>query len=268
MYLKRLELQGFKSFPNKIKLDFNKGITAVVGPNGSGKSNVSDAITWVLGEQSAKNLRGAKMEDIIFAGTDTRKPMNFCEVTMVIDNEERTLKYDTPEVAVTRKVYRTGESEYLINNKQCRLKDIHELFMDTGIGRDGYSIISQGKIDDIISSKASDRRTLFEEAVGIVKYKNRKTEAESKLKRERDNLSRVNDIISEIETQIEPIKQQSEVAKKYLELEKEEKDININLFVLQIDEYNTTLEQLKSDIKNIDEHVELLNKKIISINYL
>ena len=170
MYLKRLDLQGFKSFPEKVKLDFNKGITAVVGPNGSGKSNISDSVRWVLGEQKAKTLRGDKMEDIIFAGTESRKALGFAEVSITIDNKEGKMPIEYTEVTVTRRVYRSGESEYLINGTNCRLKDIHELFMDTGIGREGYSIIGQGKIDEILSSKSDDRRRLFGEAAGIVKF--------------------------------------------------------------------------------------------------
>ena len=178
MYLKRLEMQGFKSFAEKIKLDFNCGITAVVGPNGSGKSNIADAIRWVLGEQSVKTLRGSKMEDVIFAGTEHRKPLGFAEVTIVLDNSDSTLPIDYEEVAITRRVYRSGESEYLINKTNCRLKDITELLLDTGIGRDGYSVIGQGRIDEILSTRSEDRRQIFEEASGIMKYKVRKHDAE------------------------------------------------------------------------------------------
>ena len=185
MYLKELELQGFKSFPEKVKLDFNKGITAVVGPNGSGKSNISDSVRWVLGEQKAKSLRGGKMEDVIFAGTANRRPVGFAEVAMTLDNTDKKINMDYSEIKVTRRVYRSGESSYLINGSECRLKDIYELFMDTGIGRDGYSIIGQGKIDEILSNKSEDRRLLFEEAAGIVKYKNRRNEAENKLEKEK-----------------------------------------------------------------------------------
>ena len=218
MYLKRLDLQGFKSFPEKVKLDFNKGITAVVGPNGSGKSNISDSVRWVLGEQKAKTLRGDKMEDIIFAGTETRRALGFAEVSITIDNSEGKMPIEYTEVTVTRRVYRSGESEYLINGTNCRLKDVHELFMDTGIGREGYSIIGQGKIDEILSSKSDDRRRLFEEAAGIVKFKNRRQEAFVKLDKEKQNLSRAEDIINELESQIEPLQKQSETAKKYIDL--------------------------------------------------
>lgn len=213
MYLKELELQGFKSFPEKVKLDFNKGITAVVGPNGSGKSNISDSVRWVLGEQKAKSLRGGKMEDVIFAGTANRRPVGFAEVSMTLDNTDKKINMDYSEIKVTRRVYRSGESSYLINGSECRLKDIYELFMDTGIGRDGYSIIGQGKIDEILSNKSEDRRLLFEEAAGIVKYKNRRNEAENKLEKEKQNLVRINDIISEIESKIEPLEKQAEKRK-------------------------------------------------------
>lgn len=213
MYLKELELQGFKSFPEKVKLDFNKGITAVVGPNGSGKSNISDSVRWVLGEQKAKSLRGGKMEDVIFSGTANRRPVGFAEVSMTLDNTDKKINMDYSEIKVTRRVYRSGESSYLINGSECRLKDIYELFMDTGIGRDGYSIIGQGKIDEILSNKSEDRRLLFEEAAGIVKYKNRRNEAENKLEKEKQNLVRINDIISEIESKIEPLEKQAEKRK-------------------------------------------------------
>lgn len=202
MYLKQLNIHGFKSFSDKVKLEFNKGITAVVGPNGSGKSNVSDAVRWVLGEQKAKSLRGDKMEDIIFAGTETRKALGFAEVAITIDNQDQKMPIDYTEVTVTRRVYRSGESEYQINGTNCRLKDIHELFMDTGVGREGYSIIGQGRIDELLSSKADDRRRIFEEAAGIVKYKVRKNEAILKLEKEQQNLIRIEDIISELQGQM------------------------------------------------------------------
>jgi chromosome segregation protein len=199
MYLKRLELQGFKSFADRTILEFKPGITAVIGPNGSGKSNISDAIRWVLGEQSIKSLRGAKSEDIIFAGTENRKSLGFAEVSIVFDNEDSSLPIEYTEVTVTRKLYRTGETGYFINKVPCRLKDILELFMDTGIGRDGYSIIGQGKIDEILSNKSEDRRHIFEEAAGIVKYRVRREESEKKLEQTKVNLIRINDILTEIE---------------------------------------------------------------------
>lgn len=258
MFLKRLEIQGFKSFPEKIRLDFKQGITGVVGPNGSGKSNISDAIRWVLGEQSARTLRGDKMEDIIFAGTKNRKPLGFAEVTIYLDNTDKKLNIDYIEVAVTRKVYRSGESGYYINGTSCRLKDIHELFMDTGIGKEGYSIIGQGKIDAILSNKAEDRRALFEEAVGIIKFKNRRIQAENRLEEVRKNLVRTNDIISELERQLKPLFEQREKAKEFLKLSNQLKTIHINLF---IEEYK----RAESNIKNILDSIENLNSTIISL---
>lgn len=255
MFLKRLELQGFKSFPEKIKLEFNKGITAVVGPNGSGKSNISDAVRWVLGEKSIKNLRGTKMEDVIFSGTQNRKPLGFAEVSMVIDNSDKKLDMEYTEIVVTRRVYRSGESEFSINNNICRLKDIHELFMDTGVGREGYSIIGQGRIDEILSSKSEDRRMLFEEAAGIVKFKNRKIEAESKLEKEKQNLIRVNDIISELESQIKPLEIQSEKTKKYLSLTERLKLVKINIFLNDI-------KKSEADIKNADDEISNISSQI------
>ncbi len=230
MYLKRLDLQGFKSFPEKVKLEFNTGITAVVGPNGSGKSNVSDAVRWVLGEQRAKSLRGDKMEDIIFAGTETRKPQGFAEVTIVIDNEDGRMPVEFTEVQVTRRVFRSGESEYRINGTPCRLKDIQELFMDTGVGKEGYSIIGQGKIDEILNAKGEERRRIFEEATGIVKYKTRKTEAVAKMEKEKQNLLRVEDIIQELETQLTPLEEQSQKAKQYLTLREHLKQAEVAVF--------------------------------------
>ena len=229
MYLKRLELQGFKSFADKTVLEFKNGITAVIGPNGSGKSNISDSIRWVLGEQSMKSLRGAKSEDIIFAGTQNRKSLGFAEAQIVIDNSDGTLPVEYNEVVVTRKIYRSGETGYFINKVPCRLKDILELFMDTGIGKDGYSIIGQGKIDEILSNKSEDRRHIFEEAAGIVKYRTRKQESEKKLEQTKLNLLRINDILSEIEGQIGPLKIQSEKAKKFLSLREELKSIEVRI---------------------------------------
>lgn len=235
MYLKRLEMSGFKSFADRTGLEFVPGITAVVGPNGSGKSNVTDGIRWVLGEQSAKSLRGNKMEDVIFAGSDTRKPVGYCEVSMTFDNADRRLPLDYAEVTVTRRVYRSGDSEYLLNKQPCRLRDIHELFMDTGIGKDAYSMIGQGKIDEILSSKSEDRRIIFEEAAGIVKYKTRKKEAEKKLDATEQNLARIHDLIHEIETQIEPLHDQAEKAKRYKELKEKLKHVEIGLYVHKIE---------------------------------
>ena len=247
MYLKRLELQGFKSFADKTVLEFRPGITSVIGPNGSGKSNISDAIRWVLGEQSMKSLRGAKSLDIIFAGTQNRKSLGFAEASLVFDNTDGTLPIEYTEVTVTRKIYRSGETGYYINKVPCRLKDILELFMDTGIGRDGYSIIGQGKIDEILSNKSEDRRHIFEEAAGIVKYRTRKAESEKKLEHTKLNLLRITDIVAEIETNIGPLKNQSEKAKKYLNLREELKNIEIGLFLYNIDKYKKELEEIVSD---------------------
>lgn len=280
MYLKGLELQGFKSFPDRIRLDFNKGITAVVGPNGSGKSNISDAVRWVLGEKSAKTLRGAKMEDIIFSGTADRKPMGFAEVTLIMDNGDRVLNVDYSEVSVTRKVYRTGDSEYLINGRACRQRDILELFMDTGVGKEGYSIIGQGRIDEILSSKSEDRRNLFEEAAGIVKYKARCNEAKNNLEHTQANLVRINDILSELESQVGPLEKQAEKTKKYRVLYEELKGIQISIFVEDADRYEADiaffdkqLNQLKADIESnrgeqsrLEDTKEKFRERLMEIN--
>ncbi len=247
MYLKRLELQGFKSFADKTVLEFMPGITAVIGPNGSGKSNISDSIRWVLGEQSMKSLRGTKSLDIIFAGTQNRKSLGFAEASLVFDNTDGALPIEYTEVTVTRKIYRSGETGYYINKVPCRLKDVLELFMDTGIGKDGYSIIGQGKIDEILSNKSEDRRHIFEEAAGIVKFRTRKAESEKKLEHTKLNLLRINDILAEIEANIEPLKAQSEKAKKYLSLREELKSIEIGLFLYNIEKYKTSLEEIIKD---------------------
>lgn len=262
MYLKRLELQGFKSFADRTVLEFKSGITSVIGPNGSGKSNISDAIRWVLGEQSMKSLRGSKSEDVIFAGTQARKSLGFAEVSMVIDNSDGKLPIEYSEVTVTRKIYRSGETGYFINKVPCRLKDVLELFMDTGIGKDGYSIIGQGKIDEILSNKSEDRRKIFEEAAGIVKYRTRKAESEKKLEQTKLNLLRINDILSEIETNIEPLKMQSEKAKKYLDLREELKNIEVGLFLHNISEYKEKLEKIVEDIKIVEEQNASENEKM------
>ena len=249
MYLKRLELQGFKSFADKTVLEFKPGITAVIGPNGSGKSNISDSIRWVLGEQSMKSLRGAKAEDVIFAGTQNRKSLGFAEASIVIDNSDGKLPIEYNEVTVTRKLYRSGETGYFINKTPCRLKDIIELFMDTGIGKDGYSIIGQGKIDEILSNKSDDRRHIFEEAAGIVKYRTRKVESEKKLEQTKLNLLRINDILSEIEGQLDPLKLQADKARKFLDLREELKSIEVGLFVYNINTYKEKLEQIVEDLQ-------------------
>ena len=247
MYLKRLELQGFKSFADKTVLEFMPGITSVIGPNGSGKSNISDSIRWVLGEQSMKSLRGSKSLDIIFSGTQNRKSLGFAEASLVFDNQDGSLPIEYTEVTVTRKIYRTGETGYYINKVPCRLKDVLELFMDTGIGKDGYSIIGQGKIDEILSNKSEDRRHIFEEAAGIVKYRTRKQESEKKLEHTKLNLLRINDILAEIEGNIEPLKVQAEKAKKYLNLREELKNIEIGLFIYNIEKYKKDLEEIVKD---------------------
>ena len=247
MYLKRLEMQGFKSFADKTILEFRPGITGVIGPNGSGKSNISDAIRWILGEQSMKSLRGSKTQDIIFAGTQNRKSLGFAEASLVFDNTDGALPIEFSEVTITRKIYRSGETGYYINKTACRLKDVIELFMDTGIGRDGYSIIGQGKVDEILSNKSEDRRHIFEEAAGIVKYRARKEETEKKLEQTKLNLLRINDIIIEIEGNLEPLQLQSDKAKKYLNLKEELKNIEIGLFIYNIDKYKKDLEAIAQD---------------------
>lgn len=249
MYLKRLELQGFKSFADKTVLELMPGITTVIGPNGSGKSNISDAIRWVLGEQSMKSLRGTKSLDIIFAGTQNRKSLGFAEASLVFDNSDGALPIEYTEVTVTRKIYRSGETGYYINKVPCRLKDVLELFMDTGIGKDGYSIIGQGKIDEILSNKSEDRRHIFEEAAGIVKYRTRKQESEKKLEHTKLNLLRINDILAEIEGNLEPLQMQADKAKKYLNLREELKNIEIGLFVYNIEKYKQDLEKVVQDIE-------------------
>ena len=218
MRLKGIEMQGFKSFADRVRLTFEDGITAVVGPNGSGKSNISDAVKWVFGEQSVKSLRGSKMEDVIFGGTAGRRPQGFAWVSLIIENADRSIGVDSDEVTITRKLYRSGESEYKINGNPVRLKDIHELFMDTGLGRDGYSVIEQGKIAEIVSAKSTQRREIFEEAAGISKYRYRKEEAERQLEKAEDNLVRLRDIMSELENRVGPLRVQAEKAKKYLVL--------------------------------------------------
>ena len=233
MYLKSIEIHGFKSFANKIVFQFHNGITGIVGPNGSGKSNVADAVRWVLGEQRIKQLRGASMQDVIFSGTETRKPLSYAYVAITLDNSDHQLAIDYDEVTVARRIYRSGESEYLINGTPCRLKDVNELFYDTGIGKEGYSIIGQGQIDKILSGKPEERRELFDEAAGIVKFKRRKAAAQTKLENEKQNLVRVNDILSELEKQVGPLEKQSEVAKVYLRKKEELKTLDINVFLLE-----------------------------------
>lgn len=251
LFLKYLEIQGFKSFPDRVKIEFNKGITGVVGPNGSGKSNISDAIRWVMGEQSIKSLRGGKMEDVIFVGTDKRKPLGFAEVSMCFDNSDRALNVEYGEVTITRRFFRSGEGEYYINKNSCRLKDIHELFMDTGMGRDGYSVVGQGKIDEIITSKPEDRRFIFEEACGISKYRYRKAESEKKIQQTGENLVRLLDIINEIEGRIEPLRKESEKAKEFLRLKDELKDNEINLSIHNMDRIKDVLSKMRENLSII-----------------
>lgn len=285
MYLKSIEVHGFKSFANKILFEFHNGITGIVGPNGSGKSNVADAVRWVLGEQSAKQLRGAKMEDVIFSGTELRKPVGFAYVAITMDNSDRALAIDYDEVTVSRRVYRSGESEYLINGTACRLKDVNELFYDTGIGKEGYSIIGQGQIDKILSGKPEDRRELFDEAAGIVKFKRRKTIAQKKLEDEKQNLVRVNDILAELEKQVAPLEAQSNRAKDYLRYKDELKKYDVNLFLAEIknikeqllaldgkkdicredlDKANKMYEDTKLEYKKLEDEIEELSNIITS----
>ncbi|MEK5270306.1 chromosome segregation protein SMC [Aeribacillus sp. FSL K6-8394] len=261
MFLKRLDIVGFKSFADRISVDFAGGVTAVVGPNGSGKSNITEAIRWVLGEQSAKSLRGSKMEDIIFAGSDTRKRLNMAEVTLILDNGDQFLPIDYHEVSVTRRVYRSGESEFFINKQSCRLKDIIDLFMDSGLGKEAFSIISQGKVEEILSAKPEDRRTIFEEAAGVLKYKTRKKKAEIKLAETEENLNRVQDILYELNVQIEPLKMQASIAKDYLDKKEELKQHEVALLAHEIEELHDRWEALKRSVEeNRDRELELTSQ--------
>ncbi len=255
MYLKSIEVHGFKSFANKIKFDFHNGITGIVGPNGSGKSNVADAVRWVLGEQRIKQLRGGSMQDVIFSGTELRKPLGYAYVAITLDNSDHSLAIDYDEVTVSRRLYRSGESEYMINGTTCRLKDVNELFMDTGIGKEGYSIIGQGQIDQILSSKPEDRRNLFDEAAGIVKFKSRKDTAIKKLEEEKINLTRLSDILLELEKQVGPLEKQSEVAKEYLKYRERLKTLDVNMFLV---ENINQKQQLEETGKNLDIATEAL----------
>ncbi len=245
MYLKSIEVQGFKSFANKITFEFHNGITGIVGPNGSGKSNVGDAVRWVLGEQSAKQLRGGNMQDVIFSGTETRKPLGFAYVAITLDNSDHQLPIDYEEVTIARRLYRSGESEYLMNGTSCRLKDVNELFYDTGIGKEGYSIIGQGQIDKILSGKPEERRELFDEAAGIVKFKRRKASALKKLEEEQQNLTRVSDILSELTRQLAPLERQSETARVYLKKREELKSLDTQMFLSE-------MERIKGQLREVD----------------
>ena len=280
MYLKSIEVHGFKSFANKINFKFHNGITGIVGPNGSGKSNVADAVRWVLGEQRVKQLRGASMQDVIFSGTEMRKPLGYAYVAITLDNADRQLAIDFDEVTVSRRLYRSGESEYMINGAVCRLKDVNELFYDTGIGKEGYSIIGQGQIDKILSGKPEERRELFDEAAGIVKFKRRKYAAQKKLEDEKQNLLRVNDILSELEKQTGPLEKQSEKAKVYLKKKEELKTLDVNVFLLENVRVRGQLEELEGKLQiangdlddtsqkyeNIKEEYELVQSQIESLD--
>ena len=260
MYLKALEIQGFKSFPDKTVLNFGEDITAIVGPNGSGKSNISDAIRWVMGEQSSKSLRGAKMEDVIFGGTETRSQMGFAQVTLVLDNTEHIFpSMEENEVAVTRRYYRSGESEYYINKQSVRLRDVNELFMDTGMGREGYSIIGQGRIDEILSQKSGDRREIFEEAAGISRFRYRKEETERKLERTEENLVRINDKIAELELQVEPLRAQAETAKQYLIYRDELRLLEISVWLENLETLRTSAIKLDTDLALAREELKKAN---------
>jgi len=283
MYLKSIEVQGFKSFANKIVFDFHNGITGIVGPNGSGKSNVADAVRWVLGEQRVKQLRGGSMQDVIFAGTENRKPLSYAYVSITLDNSDHQLAIAYEEVTVARRLYRSGESEYLLNGTVCRLKDINELFYDTGIGKEGYSIIGQGQIDRVLSTKPEESRELFDEATGIVKFKRRKNTAQKKLEDEKQNILRINDILSELEKQLGPLERQSEVAKQYLKKKETLKIYDVNMFLLEttrlqaqlvelegkaaiaqhdLDETNRAYEAMKQQYGRIEEELEELNRSL------
>ena len=283
MYLKNIEVQGFKSFAQKINFEFHNGITGIVGPNGSGKSNVGDAVRWVLGEQSAKQLRGGNMQDVIFSGTETRKPLSFASVAITLDNSDHKLPVEFNEVTVTRRLYRSGESEYLINGSACRLKDINEMFYDTGIGKEGYSIIGQGQIDKILSGKPEDRRELFDEAAGIVKYKRRKNTTIKKLEDEQQNLVRVTDILSELTKQLGPLERQSETARIYLAKRDSLRELDVNMFLLesrqtekdllvlreknetasaQLEDTNREYQQTKVEYDRLEQELEELNRQM------
>ncbi len=259
---KEIEMAGFKSFADETHINFDGGITAIVGPNGCGKSNVSDAIRWVLGEQSSKALRGKSMQDVIFAGTEKRKKLSYCEVSLVFDNTNKWFDIEYDEVVLTRKLYRSGESDYMINRKPCRLKDIRDILYDSGIGKDGYSIIGQGRVEEIIQSKPEERRAIFEEAAGIAKYKARKVETENRLARVRDNLSRVTDIMSEVERRLGPLKRQSEDAKRYLEYRDTLKNLEINAYIYQYDHAAQTKDEINSKLQGYRDNLNILNNSL------
>ncbi len=266
MRLKKLVIHGFKSFADRVEVTFENGITGVVGPNGCGKSNIADAVRWVLGEQSAKTLRGSKMEDVIFNGTEKRRRLAFCEVTLTFDNEDKALPVDFTEVEVSRRVYRSGEGEYKLNGTACRLRDIVDLFRDTGIGKEGYSLIGQGRIDDILSVRSEDRRKVFEEAAGIVKYKARKLDAQRRMENTRQNLTRVEDILSELETRVEPLKEQSETAREYLALRDELKVLDINVYLVRTERYQARLAELRASLETLSEAVGQAEEELKTVS--
>ena len=267
MYLKSLELHGFKSFPNRTVLSFERGATVIVGPNGSGKSNISDAMRWVLGELSSRNIRGTKMEDVIFGGTNDRRPMGFAEVSVTFDNSDPVNRLDSEfdEVVVTRRYYRTGESEYLINRQPRRLRDIYELFMNTGVGREGYSIIGQGKIAEIISKKSDERRSIFEEAAGIAKYRHRKEESERKLKQTQDNLDRVRDILTELESRVGPLERDAEKARKGLALYEEKKRADVSLWLYDTKKIRGDVEEAANNLKLSKHELDIIDQLIADL---
>ncbi|WP_373710981.1 chromosome segregation SMC family protein, partial [Jeotgalibaca porci] len=265
MHLERIEMTGFKSFADKTVIEFDKGVTAIVGPNGSGKSNLSEAVRWVLGEQSAKNLRGKKMNDIVFAGSQSRKPINIAEVTLIFNNEDRTLPLDFSEVSLTRRINRNGDSDCFINRKPCRLKDITDLLMDSGVGKDSFSMISQGKVEQIFQNKPEERRAIFEDAAGVAKYKNRKTSAERKLSETMDHLDRVQDILHEIENQMAPLEKQRDTAVSYQEKKKQLSDIEIALLAVEITGLNEQWQTAKKDIEESEKEISAKEKRQISL---
>src|SRR5574344_1688388 len=265
MNFKQLELAGFKSFADRVEIKFDNGVTAIVGPNGCGKSNVADAIRWVLGEQSSKTLRGSSMQDVIFNGTEKRKSLSYCEVTMTFDNTDRFFKYEFDEIAITRKLYRSGESEYLLNKTPCRLKDITNLLYDSGLGKDGYSIIGQDQVGRILSSKPEDRRSIFEDAAGISKYKSRKVEAERKLERTKDNILKLQLVIDEIERQLGPLKKQSEDAKKFLELKEALKKLEVNAYIYQYENAHDMKSKINGKLVAVTEELELRQAELAEV---
>ncbi len=266
MIFKKIEMVGFKSFAERTVIEFGDNFTAIVGPNGCGKSNVSDAIRWVLGEQSAKTLRGDSMQDVIFNGTEKRKSLSYCEVTLTFDNSTRFFNFDYDELAITRKLYRSGESEYLINRNTCHLKDITNLLYNSGLGKNGYSVVSQGKVTELVDSKPENRRAMFEDAAGISKYKNDKKEAERKLERTNDNLTRVKDILSEIERQMGPLKKQAENAKKYLEYKGTLKDLEVNAYIYQYENANNVKEAINLKLDAINRQLSQREGDLLSAN--